>query len=172
MTRNDSSASTSAPKKSSSSLASICHEVSGVERNTMQRMAEHLVETGAGDLRRKKIRDQPGLDALDLAELDDVFDAFKLRVCLALTSTPLTECSWSSSISSCGGASARLNSAGDFNVVALCLQQFPEPGCFRAAAREDDAPFILRLGYAAVHGRQQQFLFQPHERATEHDEDE
>ena len=33
-----------------------------------------------GDLRRKKIRDEPGLDALDLAQLDDVLDALKLRV--------------------------------------------------------------------------------------------
>ena len=80
MGRQKPAAAASAPKKSISCLASICHDVSGVERNTMSGCPDNFVETGAGDLRRKKIRDEPGLDALDFAELDDVFDALELRV--------------------------------------------------------------------------------------------
>ena len=97
------------PKKSSNCLATICHEDSGVVRNTSSgRLNISSKLARAICVAKKSATSQASTPSSSQSWM--TFSTRSKWACLALTSTPLTECSCSNSTSSNGGA-ARLNSA-------------------------------------------------------------
>jgi hypothetical protein len=132
-----------------------------------QGMAEQFVEARAGNLRSKKIGDQPRFDAFEFAGFDGVFDLLEIGVPRAddhavrrMLVQHLRE------FLQRGFAEAQFRH--NFNAfVRLLLQFAPQPGDFAAGGDEDKPAFVLIAGRICCSKPTRQFLFQINQAETD-----